>query len=355
MKIFSLLILFLFTSSICPQKNVLSAKLDSVINDMINPSGPGCAVLIIKNGEKIYNKGFGVSNLKTGEKISAETNFYLGSLAKQFTAMAILMLVERGLISEEDLIIKYIPELPEYAKEIKIENLIHHTSGLIDHYSIVGTDTFGLTNKDVLKILSERDSLLFSPGEKYSYSNPNYVLLSLLVEKVSGMSFTEFMEKNIFNPLAMNTTEILDNPEDEIKYKACGYNIDSSSFIKENDYNLFTTGAGGMYSSLEDLYKWDQSLYTEKLVKEETLNKAFTKGRLINDEEIDYGFGWQIDYFLLKDSTKVKRIFHTGSLKGFWSFIMRVPEINFSFIILSNRREIKLREKIFDLYIKYEG
>ncbi len=324
------------------QIKAASLKLDSLVYSKMGKNFPGFAVLVVKAGKKIYNKGFGFENLQSKQKITPNTNFYLASVSKEFTAMAIMILHDRGKLNFDDKIQKYLPSFPSYGKDVTIRELLTHTSGIPDYYSLLGYghNFSGITNKDVWQLLLKQDSLNFQPGSKYEYSNSGYVLLSMIVERISRQPFAMFMKKNIFEKLRMNNTLVCTpNNYFKISNRATGYIKDSTGNYVKDDYNQFTTGAGGIFSNINDLYKWDQSLYTSKLVKKSTLQEAFTKQKLNNEKDIDYGFGWVIGSFEDGKLKGFKYLYHTGALDGFRNLIFRIPELHFSYIVLSNSGE----------------
>ena len=201
-----------------------------------------------------------------------------------------------------------------------------HTSGIPDHFRL-GAEKPGLTNKEVLELLIEQDSLDFKPGEKNIYSNGAYVLLALIVEKASGQPFHIFMKENIFDPLNMRRTLVYDESKPEITKRAIGYNI----YGKIADYNILTSGAGGIYSTVEDLAKWNRALSDVKLVSQETLSEAYTSYKLNNDSLTNYGFGWSI-----RNDSLGNRVYHSGGLAGFRTYLERDLDTKFSFFYLTN-------------------
>ncbi len=318
-----------------------SLKFDSLALSKTGDKLPGFAILVIKDGKKIYNKGIGLANLEDSKKITPNTDFYLASVSKEFTAMAIMILHDRGKLKFDDHITKYLPGFPAYGKDITIRNLLTHTSGIPDYYELLGYnhDFSGITNKNVWDLLVKLDSLHFKPGTKYEYSNSGYVLLSMIVERISKVPFGKFMKKNIFEKLGMKNTIVYTPLITTITTRAIGYSKDSTGNYRKNDYNQFTTGAGGIFSSTNDLFKWDQSLYTNKLVRKSTLDEAFTNQKLNDGTEINYGFGWMIGKFNDGKLKGIEYIYHTGALDGFRNTILRIPRLHFSYVVLSNTGE----------------
>lgn len=302
------------------------------------------AVLVAHNGKIIYKKAFGYANIENLEKLKINSVFSIGSISKQFTAMAIMILKEQKRLSYDDNLSEYFPEFPAYAEKITIRNLLNHTSGIKNwmNYDIFrarpGDFKDDITNGDVFEFLAGLDSLEFAPGEKYSYSNSGYLLLAMIVEKVSGEPFYSFMENNIFQPLGMGNTLVWNDTKPEIPGKTIGYN----QFGEIDDYNILTSGAGGIYSTVEDLYKWDQALYTEKLVSRQTLEEAFTPGilssgepsRTLSDSTWGYGFGW-----LLRKTDSENIVWHDGGFNGFNAIFYRELNNRDLIIFLTNKGE----------------
>lgn len=339
------IVLVFINSFILPQNKLLEInlekglfKVDYLVKAEIPSDEPGAAVMVIYNGVPELMKGYGKANIVTGEDIDINTNFYLASISKQFTAAAIAVLVSNGKLKYEDKVSKYIHDFPNYGSEITIHHLLSHTSGLPDHFSLLGypqKDISGLTNRMVLELLKQQDSLNFKPGEKYSYCNSGYVIASMIVEIISGQSFNEFVNQNVFYVAGMNNSFLMDKEYPRVN-RAIGYTKDSNNVIIENDYKLFTTGAGGVYSSLLDFYFWDQALYKDDFKKYIRLDDA-TQSKQLNDGTFtDYGYGWIIGEY--ENSVKKVQYFsHTGALYGFRNLYVRIPELNFSVLILSNR------------------
>jgi CubicO group peptidase (beta-lactamase class C family) len=205
-------------------------------------------------------------------------------------------------------------------------------------------------DKDILKMMVTQDSTYFPAGAQYRYSNSGYAVLAMIVEKISGKSFAQFLQENIFKPLGMKNTVAYQKGISTVKHRAMGYRQEGGQFIfSDQSLTSAVLGDGGIYSSVEDLFKWDQALYTEKLVKKETLAAAFTPSVLANGKSLDHGFGWRLDQY-----RGYRRLFHTGSTCGFRNVIQRYPDANFSVIILTNRAEpdvAPLADKLTDLFL----
>ena len=301
-------------------------KLDSIINICCQNGEFNGTILVSRNKKVVYRKALGYANLETKEKLIPESAFYLASVSKQFTAMAIMILSERKKLTYDDKLSKYVPEFPPYANDITIIHLLTHTSGIPDHFGLNSYKP-DLTNQDVLDILIKEKFLDYKPGDRFEYSNSGYILLAMITEKVSGMPFHEFMKTNVFDLLGMTNTLVYDESKPLIYNRAIGYNGDGTL----NDYNILTTGAGGMFSTVDDLYLWDQALYTGTLVSWGTIYEAFTPFKLNDGAISNYGFGW----FISEDG-KRKTVSHSGSFSGFRNYICRDIVNKNAYMLLTN-------------------
>lgn len=306
----------------------ISAETERIMNAEFSADGPGAALGIIHKGKFIFNNGYGMADLEKGLAFTSSTPCYLGSVSKQFTTMAVMILKERGVLTYQDKLRSFFPDTPEEWDDITVWHLMTHTSGLIDVFRIAG-GIEDLTNEMAFQKNVEHRVLDFKTGEKYSYSNSGYIMLALIVEKASGQPFQTFVKENIFDPLGMNSSIVFDSSKPEIPEKARGYRKMGESW-ELFDYNICTMGAGGFYSTLEDLYLWDQALYSEKLVSRKTLNEAFSS-QVQRNESNGYGYAWVINEY-----KGMRRIGHTGSLRGFRTYLGRFPDQEFSIVILTN-------------------
>ncbi len=287
-------------------------------------------ILIAENGKVIYENSIGWENKFSGDALTLETPFYLASIAKSFTSVAIIQLHEQGKLDYNQKIGIYFPELDNFGNRITIKHLLNHTSGLPDYFKL-GWAEPGVTNAQIYsKLINNLKSLDFKPGNKYSYNNTGYLLLALIVEKVSGVPYFKFVNDNISEPLEMENTWVHDlrNPGVLQKSRAIGYN---KKMKKEDDYHLLTWGDGGMYSTLEDLFLFDKALYTGALVSVESLEEAYTETELNNGAKKDYGYGWVIG-----NNINGKVVSHTGGLAGFRNYFERQIEVKNTIIILTN-------------------
>ncbi len=345
--LFAFFILFSFIGSAMNQEEAI----DDLFKEFDRPGSPGASLTVIKNGKPVFAKGYGLANLEKKILCSTNTNFRLASLTKQFTATAILILAERRSLSLEDHITRFFPEFPDYGKQISIRHLLTHTSGLVDYEQVIpaGT-TIPVSDRDVLLLLLKQDHLKFSPGEKFDYSNTGYSFLALIVEAASGQKFATFLRENIFQPLGMTNSLAYEPGISSVPNRAFGYAKTENGFeFSDQSLTSAVLGDGGIYSSVADLFQWDQALSTEKLVSRKMLEQAFATHSTNSDSPgSGYGFGWYIGKY--RDA---KKIWHYGSTCGFSTRMERFPEKNLTVIILTNRRDAKISDvpqKIADLY-----
>ncbi len=306
---------------------------------------PGAAVMVIQQGRPVLIKTVGMADVAAQCPVTPQTNFRLASVTKQFTAMCILMLMESGELDYRTRLSDIFPDFPAYGQTITVENLLQHTAGLIDYESLIpDTATRQVWDRDVLQMMMAVDSTYFPPGTQYRYSNTGYALLAMVVEKLSGQSFAEFLHDRIFAPLKMNGTVCFREGLNEVPHRALGYTCAGDSVaLSDQSPTSAVWGDGGIYSSLDDLFKWDQALYGEQLVSATTLNRAFTP------HLETYGYGWRIDTW-----RGHRRVHHSGSTSGFRNVLMRFPDDQLTVIILTNRREPSvspLAEQIADLWL----
>ncbi|MEY3297737.1 MAG: hypothetical protein RLZZ597_997 [Cyanobacteriota bacterium] len=296
--------------------------------------GPGGVVMVIQSGEIVHQKGYGLADVEQGIPITPETLFHLGSVGKQFTAMGVLMLVEEGQVDLDDPISAHIPELDWMDDGVTVRRLLHHTSGVTGYddsdeiYDALLDSAPTPGNEDVVTALSQFQEMLFEPGEEFYYSNTGYDLLGLLIERLSGQTYAQFMEDYIFAPLGMTQTFAL--PSD----KRFGPSV-AQSYASDGPYEPDVldslNGSGSLYSTLGDLYLYDQALDSEALVSQDLLTEMTTSGTLNNGQETQYGFGVEVDTY--GDSTYVG---HQGSWLGFDSYYLRFPEASLAIVVLLN-------------------
>ena len=327
-------------------------KLDSLFKSLAGDGDFNGTVIVADQGKPIYEKAFGYANFDTKQPLENQTMFELASVSKQFTAMAIMQLHQRGKLNYNDAVVKYLPELPY--KTISIGNLLHHTSGIPEFlaWSAQYIDVNRINyNQDILNALvKNKIPLDFTPGDKLVYCNTNYVLLALIVEKVSGKSFSEFLNETIFEPLNMTHTRVY--PQRAAKQKIANYaygylfNPEKNAFdlndnMISNKFEYYFDGVAGPYgisSNTEDMLKWDQALYSEKLVSHAVQDEAYMSAKLNDGKDATfnntpYGFGWQI----MSNRPGIgRRYMHSGGYPGYMSIIYRYPDKNKTIILLTN-------------------
>ena len=329
--------------------------IDRLFTRWADPRLPGGSVLVIKDGEAVYRRAFGAANLEERVPNTPSTNFRLASVTKQFTAMSVMILEEQGKLGFDDILPDFFPDFPPYGRKITVRHLLQHTSGLIDYENVTAdSTTVPLLDRDVLMLMKRQDSTYFAPGSRHRYSNSGYALLALIVEKVSARSFATFLKEKIFDPLGMSSTVAYEKGISTISKRAYGYTRRDSSderSFERTDQSMTSSvlGDGGIYSSVEDLFKWDQALSTSRLVSVSTLNQALTPNVLPNGENTAYGFGWRIF-----DHRGLRCFHHSGSTVGFRTRIVRFPQQRLTVIVLANRSDDDLEStafKVADLFL----
>lgn len=321
------------------------AAIDRIFADYRGAESPGAVVRVIRDGTPVATRAYGLANVEEKIPVRPETNFRLASVTKQFTAMSILILVDRGELALDDTLTDVLPEFPGYGDAITLRHVLQHTSGLIDYEPFVPEDSEKqIVDREVLDLMMQRDRTYFPPGSEYRYSNSGYAVLAMVVEKTSGRSFADFLEENIFGPLGMHDTVAHQEGVSVVANRAYGYHVGESG-VEFSDQSPWSAvlGDGGIYTSVIDLTKWDRALYDHPFVRPELLGEAFTPGLG------DYGFGWRIDEY-----RGHRRMHHEGSTIGFRNFIQSFPGERLTVIVLSNRREPEvqsLAEQVADLYL----
>jgi len=350
---FVLFSIFLCLNIVLVTAQTVQQRLDSLFQSLNQDGELSGAFLVADSGKVVFEKYLGFENSEKTKKITSSSRFELASVSKQFTAMAIMQLEEQGKLSYEDDITKYFPHIK--FRNIRIKNLLRHTSGIPDFFGFpekwFNTKKIN-NNRDILKTLEERiDSAEFMAGERCSYSNTNYLLLALIVEKVSGQSFVTYMRQHIFKPAGMKNTDVFSarSPKADLKNYAKGmtYNIQTKSFMGVDDFETYkyatyfdgVSGPYGISSTTEDLLKWNRALQNFTLLKRNNFIKAIssdtlTNGKLISKHQMYQGFGWE---FTDSTNNENKMHFHTGSYPGYQSIFVRDPKNQRCFMALINK------------------
>jgi CubicO group peptidase (beta-lactamase class C family) len=379
-KAFALFAALLFLHVRCraePAGDSMIAKLEAIFAPLTGARTPGVAVLVRQDGRKVFERGYGVRDLKTFAAIDPQTNFRLASCTKQFTAMAIMLLVHDGKLRYEENLTEVFPEFPVYGKSITVRNLLNHTSGLRDYETLMEeeersggrrwTEERQIQDREVLGLLEKQNSTLFPPDTKWAYSNSGYVLLGSMVAKVSGKTFGEFLRERIFAPLKMEQTLAFEKGKNEIANRAFGHSKETEGWKQTDQSSTSATlGDGGVYSSLQDLAKWDEALARHTLLSENEMRTALTSVKLVgsgrpewpSDSDrpagtpVSYGFGWFLDPY-----KGHARTWHYGDTRGFHTYIERFAgdangEGRLTIIVLCNRTDVdpeKLAAQVADL------
>lgn len=340
-----------------------AADLDRMFATLVQGRSPGLAVLVRQGGRTGCQHGYGVTDLRTATPIDQHTNFRLASFSKQFTAMSILLLRQDGKLRLEDPLTRFFPEFPAYGQAITIRHLLTHTSGLPDYEDVMDQQakkwTAGdqIRDEEVLRLLETRTAGRFAPGHGWSYSNSGYVVLGLIVAKVSGMPYDEFLQRRIFGPLHMDHTRALVAGRNTVDHRAYGHARDTNGFVeRDQSATSATLGDGGIYSNLVDLAGWDEALTGYTLVGAAALQEVWTPARLADGsptrwpveknednlnpgKPVSYGFGWFLDPYQGE-----RRQWHTGSTTGFRTVIQRFPDRKLTVIILANRMDLDVQK-----------
>ena len=293
---------------------------------------PGASVLVIRDGAPVYRRAYGLADLERGVAAGATTNYRLASMTKQFTAAAVLLLVEDGRLSLDDGARKWLPSLPPDIASVTIRHMLTHTSGLIDYEDLIPADLRApLHDADVLRLLETQTRTYFKPGTAYRYSDTGYSLLALIVGRASGTDFASFLRQRIFRPLGMNETVAFEEGISSVSHRAYGYSrVDARWRQTDQSQTSAVLGDGGVYSSVDDLAKWDAALYDSRLLRPESLRLAFSGATATDDPAVRYGFGWRLTG---------ETVWHSGETMGFRNVIVRYPKRHVTVIVLTNRND----------------
>jgi CubicO group peptidase (beta-lactamase class C family) len=315
-----------------------SGPIDTLFKDYNQPGVPGASVIVIRDAKVVYKHAYGLANVEAKTAATTKTDYRLASFTKQFTAMCIMILAERHKLNLDDPITRFFPDYPAYGKQITVRQLLTHTSGIRGYEELTPKDrTAQLHDIDVLNMLKQQADTYFPPGTEYRYSNTGYAHLALIVEKASGMSFAAFLKRNIFGPVKMHDTVAFEDGISTVKNRAFGYSPKDDRFERtDQSVTSAVLGDGGIYSNVDDLFLWDQSLYTTKLVSDDMLHQAWTPSILSSGKQSNYGFGWE-----LGEWHGMKTVRHGGATIGFRTAILRIPEKKLTVIVLCNRSSAK--------------
>ena len=352
-------------SGLAASGQISASQIDSVFASLKSSDAPGAAVLVVRDGRVVFRRGYGVADLHTRRPIGPSTNFRLASFTKQFTAACIMLLARDGKLRYDYHLTDFFPEFPAYGKSITVRNLLNHTSGLPDYEDLLMKQypetppekIPQIIDAGVLKLLEQQTSGKFAPGSKWEYSNSGYAVLAMIVEKVSGESFGQFLQERIFTPLKMKNTLAYEKGKNEVAHRAFGNSKDKDGWHQTDQSSTSAVlGDGGIYSSLDDLAKWDRALREHILLSAAEMQPALmpvqpTEGpaRFPDGPAVSYGFGW-----FLEPYRGHKRMSHDGDTIGFRTTIQRFPDDQLTIIVLANRVDAdpaELALKVADLYL----
>ncbi len=344
MKASLCLIVLLYLSQLnCFAQDSRQGRVDKLFEAYDHANTPGLALMIIDHGKIIYQRGYGMADLEHEVPINAQTVFEIGSFSKQFTAFCALLLADKGIISLQDDVRKYIPELRDYGHPIRIINLITHTSGLRDIWVLFSLAGLGLENyyppQMIFDMINRQYKLNFNPGDTFMYSNTGYFLLTEVIERASHESLRRFAQENLFGPLGMNHTHYHDDYTELVKGRAFGYDKIDSGFRWNISFNT-SVGAGRLYTTVGDLFLWDQHFYVNNLgASKDLISQETTPFVLNNGKPINYAFGLFVGTY-----QGFRIVEHNGAWAGYRSEILRFPDQQFSVICLSNRSDFRAVE-----------
>jgi CubicO group peptidase (beta-lactamase class C family) len=331
----------------------ISARVDEVFARFDKPDSPGCALAVIKEGQVIYKRGYGMSNLEYGIPITPLSIFHIASISKEFTAMAIVMLAQQGKLSLDDDVRKYVPEVPDLGERITIRHLIHHTSGLRDQWALLEMAGWReddvITEGDILDLISRQKALNFKPGDEHLYSNTGYTLLAVIVKRVSGQSLRDFADAHIFKPLGMTRTHFHDDHSMIVKDRTSAYQPRTGGGLKISIPVFDTYGATSLFTTVEDMAKWDQNFVDKKVGGEAVIEQLLTPGVLNNGKKLTYAFGLSLGEY-----KGLKTVGHGGADAGYRADFVRFPDKRLSIVCLcniSNSNPGMLTRRVADVYL----
>jgi CubicO group peptidase (beta-lactamase class C family) len=335
---------------------VTSAQVDAIFAPWNRTDSPGCALAVLQGGRIVYEHGYGMADLSHEAVITPGTPFHVASVSKQFTAAAILLLEQQGRLSLDDEIHKYLPELQDFGVPITIRNLLHHTSGLRDQWDLLDLAGYRysldlITDEDVMSLALKQRDLNFLPGSNYMYSNTGYTLAGQIIQRVSGESLREFTTKNICEPLGMANTHFRDDHAEIIQGEALGYKRVKDGTYRLSVTNFDTVGATSLYTTVEDLARWDENFYAPKFGGPEFAQSMTRTDKLTTGGDNYYAMG-----LMLLQYRGLPIVEHGGADAGYRANMLRFPEQHFSVIALCNTlaNPSALTRKVADLYLASE-
>jgi CubicO group peptidase (beta-lactamase class C family) len=338
-----------------PEAGTTTQKVDQIFAAYDRPTSPGCALGVIRKGMLIYRKGYGMGSLELQVPLSPQSVFYMGSISKQFTAASIVLADERGALSLDDDVRKYLPELPDYGHPITLRQMLHHTSGLRDFLALLeisGRHDADLHSRDeMIDLIVRQKTLNNIPGDEFIYSNTNYFLLGEVIKRATGKPLSEFAQENIFQPLGMTHTRFHDNHTEVVPGRIAAYDSGTNgNFLVDWSTNFDTVGAGGLMSTVDDLVLWDNNFYNNKLGKGSLLKELQTRGTLNNGKQISYALGLELGTY-----RGLPIVEHSGALFGYRTELLRFPEQHFTVVCLCNLSsapDTNIARKVAGVYLE---
>jgi len=323
-----------------PLPDSITTKIDNLFQQWDTAGSPGCVVGIVRNDSLVYARGYGLANVEDNIPNTPQTEFYVCSLAKQFTGYAIVLLARQGRLKLDEDIHRYLPWLADFGHKITILNLLNHTSGIRDEADmarIAGLPLEGrLSQQMAIGIIKRQRSLNFTPGEKYAYSNSNYVLLAEIVKVASGKEFPTYVADNIFSPLGMTHSAFMDDSRKIIKRRAVGYNFSGGSYTNAYQY-ANVLGAGSLFTTVDDMARWAINFYLPRAGDTKDIRQLTEKGRTNNGRENNYALGISVD-----SSRGWIMYSHNGSLAGYVAHIRIYPDLRTGIILFSNTGDYRV-------------
>lgn len=331
----------------------ISVRVDRIFARWDRVNSPGCALGVSRDGEMVYQRGYGMSNLEHAIAITPQSIFHVASISKQFTAFAILLLEQDGKLAVNDDVRKYIPELPSYGKTITIDHLIHHTSGLRDQWSLLGLadwrDDDLITEDDVLRVVTRQKELNFEPGAEYLYSNTGYTLLAIIVKRVSGKSLRDFADERIFRPLGMTSTHFHDDHTMIVPGRTQAYEPRRGGGWRISIPVFDTYGATSLFTTVGDLLKWERNFADAKVGGSALIAKFTTAGTLADGTPISYARGVVVGKY-----RGLNTVGHSGADAGYRADVVRFPDQRLAvaaFCNLANINPGQLARQVAAVYL----
>jgi CubicO group peptidase (beta-lactamase class C family) len=335
-----------------PGPDSVEAKVDKLFAAWDKPDSPGAAVAVVRDGVVIYKRGYGIANLEYGIPITPATVFHVASVSKQFTAFSIMLLAKQGKLSVDDDIRKHLPEVPDFGKTITIQHLLHHTSGLRDQWELLAMAGWRLddviTKEHILKMVRHEKELNFEPGAEMLYCNTGYTLLAVIVERVSGQSFRQYTQDNIFKPLGMTNTHFHDDHEMIVKNRAYSYAPQKDGY-KLSALNYANVGATSLFTTVEDLARWIHNFDNGDVGGMGVIEQMYQPGSLTSGKKLTYAAGLSVETY-----RGLRAISHGGGDAGYRTYDLWFPDQKLGVAVLSNLATFnpgKLAEQVADIYL----